>query len=85
MNKETLQQIEDNINALLDIYDQAIEDRNRTKDIVEEKKHSEMALKTVDCIQHELAKIPELSTFEAEFRVSSALFTEVAREEKGMQ
>ena len=72
--KESLQQIEDTINGLLDIYDKAIEDRNRTKNVVEEKKHDEMALKTVECIQHELDKIPKLSTFQAEYRLSSALF-----------
>jgi hypothetical protein len=83
---ETLQQIEDNINGLLDIYDQAIEDRNKTKNIDEEKQHDDMAMKTVECIQHELAKIPKLSTFQAEYRISSALFkSNEVSEEKGLQ
>ena len=84
--KETLQQIEDNINGLLDIYDQAIEDRNKTKNIDEEKQHDDMAMKTVECIQHELDKIPKLSTFQAEYRISSALFkSKEVSEEKGLQ
>ena len=84
--KESLQQIEENIYGLLDIYYQAIEDRNKTKNVVEETKHNEMAVKTVECIQYELAKIPKLSTFQAEFRISSALFkSKEATEEKELQ
>ncbi len=83
--KESLQQIEDTIDGLLDIYDKAIEDRNRTKNVAEEKKHDEMALKTVECIQHELDKIPKLSTFQAEYRLSSALFKSGSSEGKELQ
>ncbi len=81
--KESLQQIEENINGLLDIYDQAIDDRNRTKNVVEEKKHNEMALKTVECIQYELAKIAKLRGFDEEVQIITELNTcvDLGREE----
>jgi len=70
--KETTQQIEDNINQLLDIYDSAMKSAKESKGIAEENEHKKVALQTTDCIEHEMKKLESLRSFNPEIRVTSS-------------
>ena len=69
--KETIEEIEENINGLLDTYDEAIRKAKRTKNPTSEAKYNQEAYETAELIEVEMIKLQQFSSFEKEIKLTT--------------
>lgn len=69
--KETIEEIEENINGLLDTYDEAIRKAKRTKNPTSEAKYNQEAYETAELIEAEMLKLQAFSSFEKEIKLTT--------------
>lgn len=67
--KESIQQIEMNVNRLLDIYDEAMEAMKEATSMDKETHHRNVASEATVCISREMKKLESTKSFNPEIRV----------------
>jgi len=69
--KETIEEIEESINGLLDTYDEAIRKAKKTKNPTSEARYNQEAYEAAELIEVEMLKLQAFSSFEKEIRLTT--------------